>query len=341
MIVNYKYINVFWQVEANEEIVRNMQCLFSDYFEEIESDISLNFKVKLRLCNNRILTEELLRFGKEVIIHNSRKVKVHEIGKFIEDGLVLEIMNLSTGGVYVYNRLSDEIIVFNEDPLSLVNDGVRIVRDFVKRYTEIDGGVLYHAAAIQAPNTLDGILLIGSKGSGKSTISLKLAMEHNYYEVSRDRCFLFEQGEKRIKIYGWPNYYNVSVQTMVNFPNLLELIPKRFEMFKKHYSLIKEKIQLLSSDIPIKRIKATYLNKVFFLSKNKEDELKKEDILASNCYTPNDLNYTNWHDIACEIPQLNKNALKLTRNILSFRDAQVIRWSKLDEAIYQITGEIK
>ena len=63
-----------------------------------------------------------------------------------------------------------------------------MIRDIVKALAEDSGGVMVHAAAFKKNDK--GVLLIGGKGSGKTTLSLKFLYEHGCSEVSRDRVIL-------------------------------------------------------------------------------------------------------------------------------------------------------
>lgn len=186
MMRQYKYMGINWKVNAEKDILGKMDCLLGDYYKESYAP-KVDFEVTLVEKISSDLTE-ILEYGVPITIHNSKKPSVHEEGLVYLNGYIRMIYNKATKSVYRLNYLSKKINIFNKDKSSLVKDGIRVIRDIVKALAEDSGGVMVHAAAFKKNDK--GVLLIGGKGSGKTTLSLKFLYEYGCSEVSRDRVIL-------------------------------------------------------------------------------------------------------------------------------------------------------
>lgn len=224
MMRQYKYMGINWKVNAEKDILGKMDCLLGDYYKESYAP-KVDFEVTLVEKISSDLTE-ILEYGVPITIHNSKKPSVHEEGLVYLNGYIRMIYNKATKSVYRLNYLSKKINIFNKDKSSLVKDGIRVIRDIVKALAEDSGGVMVHAAAFKKNDK--GVLLIGGKGSGKTTLSLKFLYEHGCSEVSRDRVILKPE-KQSFYIYGWPNYYNLTLRTMRDFSKTRSMLRRNMK----------------------------------------------------------------------------------------------------------------
>ncbi len=332
----FKYENVVWSTEVDHLVENKALQLLSDYFEVTNEVQELDFNVTI-ITKNHVNIKEILLYGREIIIHNSKKAAVHEKGLMLDNGLTRQIYNMTTKSVYSINYVNDTVVIYNKDALMLSKDYVRVVRDLVKlKVEEKNAAIMLHAASLVKGNR--GILLIGPKGSGKTTASLKLIYEHGFSEVSRDRSFIFlEDGKYKIK--GWPNYYNLTLRTIKSFEQMSHMLPEEYkECDVDILDNMNKKIQCLPGKIGIinKEKECELTDLIFLKNENLKEVYNEEDILASSCYTPFDLNYPDWYSISPDKISDCKCSINFCNNLLTFANRQVVRWTNIDEAVSKI-----
>lgn len=313
----YKYINTRWKYKYAANTKQMISPFLSDYFDICENDkVDSDFSVELYLEEFRGISKILER-GKEVLIHNSQKPLFHDTGKFLDVGCIRYVYNFITKSVYEVNYLSKVVRIFNRDVDMLSRDGVRVLRDFVKVSVEDKGAVMYHASAIVSDND-ECIMLIGEKGRGKTTISLKAIYEYGFYELSRDRVYLTKENNK-LMVNGWPTYYNLTMKTLKHFDETKFLLPKKYsELSDDVLNNIKTKLQLVPNEIGIyKKKKKAQLTHLIYLLKEGEKCYEK-DIIAKNCFSPNDTYSTNWHGIDIDRRKIISNVRELSNNLYKF-----------------------
>lgn len=325
----YKFMDIIWSVKADSRTFASMERLLKDYFEEIDETKKVDFKVCLEYEKYKDL-DEILEFGEPTVIHNSKKSAVHEKGIEYRNGMLTSIYNCSTKSVYVMNYLSNTILIYNSDKGIIYKDGIRVIRDIVKVLAEKKNAIMIHAAALYKEE-YGGIILVGGKGSGKTSISLELLYKHGFSEVSRDRIMLLEDNGN-YTIYGWPNYYNLTIRTMYSYIESRKKIPEQYQdLSEREMDLVNKKIQFTAEEIGIKnREKKAPLKHIFYLNNhNKGMNLSKEELLAISCYTPDDLNYPNWH----RWEKIERDqAFKIAKDLMN-NNSTIITWSSLQEAI--------
>ena len=228
------------------------------------------------------------------------------------------------------NYISKKIDIYNPDKGILHKDGIRVVRDIVKALAEEkNNAIMLHAAALYKKE-YGGIILVGGKGSGKTSISLELLYKHGFAEVSRDRIIL-QKDKGKYMIYGWPNYYNLTMRTMNSYSKTRELIPKEYTgLTIEELDRVNKKIQFTAGDMGIEdKVAVAPLKHIFYLNnKSKNIDLSKEELLAISCYTPDDLNYPNWH---CWGKSNRKDAIILANEMLHI-NSTIINWESLEDA---------
>lgn len=334
MQVYYKFMNVHWMVAGNQDVIDAMDRLLADYFVRESENEEIDFRVFLE---NKSYDElrEMLEFGQRIVIHNSKKSAVHEAGTEYRNGLTTSIYNHATKSVYRLNYLSKEIHIYNSDKGVLHKDGIRVVRDIVKVLAEEKSrAVMLHAAALYKKE-YGGIILVGGKGCGKTSVSLELLYKYGFSEVSRDRIMLKKENSKYM-IYGWPNYYNLTIRTMNKYDNTRQLIPKEYlSLSIDEMENVNRKMQFTAKEMRIDHKAATAeLKHVFYLNNNAKGIcLSKQELLAISCYTPDDLNYPDWHHWG---DSSRKEAITFAENLQQEIDSTVIDWNSPEEAAEDI-----
>lgn len=333
--MTYSYLNVVWKVEADCNVIKEINKLLSDYYVEYSEECAPDFKVSIKEEKYKNLND-VLQYGEKITIHNSKKPEVHEEGLKYDNGMTRTVFNKTTKSIYLINYLTNCIIIYNTNRESLYKDGVRVIRDMVKFHVENKNcSALFHAATVEKNGK--GILLVGTKGSGKTTISLKLIFEHGFNEVSRDRTFIYNNNGN-IKLWGWPNYYNLTLRTMKTFKQTENLIPEKFKNFNcEELQKVSKKIQLLPHDIGInKTIRTVSLdNLVILVNKNQNSNTDIMEAFAENWYTPNDLNYPVWMGLFSN-PNIINNNNNILLNLLKTYKIEVVEWSEIDDAVQKI-----
>lgn len=284
--------------DAGPDASTKVAGFLGDYFETVPRAHTPAFRVVPHLRDGAML-REILEFGHPVTIHNSKKPSVHETGVRLDLGLQSHVFNRATKGVYSLNRFSREAHVYNSDPACLARDTIRISRDLAKLHVEQrHAGILLHSAAVVSPSG-HGLLLLGDKGSGKTTVMLELIYTHGYREVSRDRTFVVSGAGGRWLACGFPNYYNLTARTIRNFGKTRHLLSKALDQLDdRDLDQVNEKWQCLPDDIGIDksmRVPRCELHKIICLETAEADV---NDVLSANCFSPFDPNYPNWHDWA-------------------------------------------
>lgn len=330
----YTYLNVSWSVVGNDKIIEKMNSLLGTYFYNSSLPVETNFSVDL-IEKKYLDILDVLQYGQPIIIHNSKKTEIHEEGLKYDNGMTSVIYNKNTKSIYLLNYFSNKVTVFNTDKDMLCKDGIRIIRDLVKIYVEKENcSALIHAATVAKDNK--GLLLLGDKGSGKTTISLKLIFDYGFNEVSRDRTFLINK--ESIELWGWPNYYNLTLRSLSSFESTKKLIPEKFINYtESELQTINKKFQFLPNEIGVnKTIRNVSLEHfVILINKNNNISFSVENILAENWYTPNDLNYPNWTGINLDNIKTSINNLALL-NRLKDSHINIVEWKTIEEALEKI-----
>ena len=166
-------------------------------------------------------------------------------------------------------------------------------------------------------------------------MSLELLYKYGFSEVSRDRIMLKKENMK-YTIYGWPNYYNLTIRTMNKYDNTRQLIPKEYlGLSIDEMENVNRKMQFTAKEMQIDHKVATAeLKHVFYLNNNAKGQcLSKQELLAISCYTPDDLNYPDWHHWG---ESSRKEAITFAEKLQQEIDSTVINWDSPEEAAEDI-----
>ncbi len=117
-----------------------------------------------------------------------------------KDGAVFVVVDGGEIG-YCWEAGSQELVVIGEDPTAVAIDLNRMARAALTAELEEDGWVMVHAACVVDGDA--GAVVVGPKGSGKSTTALGLAAGYGFGLLGNDRCFARVEGG-RIRCIAWP-----------------------------------------------------------------------------------------------------------------------------------------
>ncbi len=119
----------------------------------------------------------------------------------------------------VMNKQENRVDVYfsTESSIQLIE----LIRDLIVKNEESQGTLILHASAVLVEDS--GIAVVGSKGSGKSTMLLELLSAGDCSLISGDKCFITVTDD-RLRINGWPDYPHLGAGTVARFPALRSLV---------------------------------------------------------------------------------------------------------------------
>ncbi len=338
MRAGYQYCNIFWQVDGVDLVDQKGKELLGDYFKPSKEE-HCDFEIRLVNENNEEKFE-IVRYGRLIVIHNSKKPEVHEEGRCLDNGLTRLIYNLTTKSVYHINYLNNKITIYNKDLSALSKDYIRVTRDIVKLYVQKKHGIMLHAATVKKGDK--GIVFVGSKGCGKTTLSLNLIYQYGYEEVSRDRTFIIKE-PGGLMAYGWPNYYNLTYRTISSFEDTKMLLPGKYVgLNPDELDAINEKKQFIASEINItKKATRVLVDRIVFLKNlNIGGDKTVDEILSESAYTPFDLNYPDWYSQIPVNASDYEKTIELYQNLSKIPNNKLVEWKQIDDAVKQLVVEV-
>ena len=107
---------------------------------------------------------------------------------------------------YVHNPVDGTIRVVGPDESQVKLDTARIARMLVTNELEQRGWVVLHAACVIGPE--GGVLVIGNKGAGKTTLSLILSSLGTRALLANDRCLVRTDGNV-VQALPWPGSVSI------------------------------------------------------------------------------------------------------------------------------------
>lgn len=190
----------------------------------------------------------------------------------------------------------DNIVILISNDVSFLSlESRRIIKDVIlSRDAEANNSLIYHCSCASFSN--DGIVIVGEKGSGKTTTLLKLLSEGGSF-VTSDRGYL---NVNDFCIRGWPEPLNVSttVLELFGYPILSNDSVKSNGKISIPYTNLAKRLKInlsCSSLISTFVFPVVNLTQKTVLRKASEDECRY--MLLKNCLTPNDFEHPHWMDI--------------------------------------------
>lgn len=182
-------------------------------------------------------------------------------------------------------------------PHSLAEDAQSAVRILLRRHLETRGALLIHGATVEVNDV--GLLLVGPKGSGKTTAQMMILREFSGRYCSGDRTFVTPFGARVIAT-GWPDAVRFTRETATLVERLADLAGERPMMAGKHIATSGE----LEQAFGVQCCQAAAIGATLFLSREpSEPSLRTisprvaKDALRMECLTPNDPVYHDWMSV--------------------------------------------
>ncbi|GAA1072715.1 phosphoenolpyruvate carboxykinase (ATP) [Nocardiopsis metallicus] len=124
-----------------------------------------------------------------------------------------------SGTRFVFDAAERRIDVTVTDRTAL--EPVELLRELFLKDQENRGAVVLHATAAHRGGT--AVLVVGAKGSGKSTVLLELVEHHGHEVMSGDKTVARRQPDGSLLVSGWPDYPHLGYGTIAKYPGLAEI----------------------------------------------------------------------------------------------------------------------
>jgi hypothetical protein len=134
----------------------------------------------------------------------------------LPDGSLL-VLDTANGTAYRHEPGGVVVEFFGSDTEASRVHLLEYLRTAALLLEEARGTLILHATATVSGGR--GYLILGPKGSGKSTLMLHLVLEHGHEYLSGDRV-LVSRGPGGLRVRGWPDYPCLGVATLRRFPGL-------------------------------------------------------------------------------------------------------------------------
>lgn len=108
-----------------------------------------------------------------------------------------------------------------------------IIREIVHRNTEDRGGIMLHSACLSFDND-KGILILGKKGAGKTTLSTMLLEYNDYYFTSNERMLIRKEDKEALSIH-YPLRFGI--RNIINNTVLYHYILENYNNLKRKQSV--------------------------------------------------------------------------------------------------------
>ncbi|KZE55748.1 hypothetical protein AV540_04435 [Brevibacillus parabrevis] len=193
---------------------------FEPYYEKDNNRINkINYSVT-SIVDSRIYDQYIKQadeypynFSKS---HHYKQAKLIDMGEkkllIYEDDQFLIMLDSNKNHFYLLSNGLVEDVRF---------EPARIIREIFTRELEKQGFFLMHAAVVEKEGK--SYLFCGNKGAGKTTTLIGL-MNSGYNIVTNDRVFIGIEGTQILSI-GWPGAVAITLETMLLFPKLKEILP--------------------------------------------------------------------------------------------------------------------
>lgn len=216
--------------------------------------------------------------GKEVIMRVSSAERFNlSAMHYVVEGLdIFECKDSKTIMIFDFENKNVDIYASEDSDIQIIE----LIRDTIIKDQENKGTLVLHAAA--AVNGSNAVVIVGSKGAGKTTTLLELVMNGGYRMVSGDKLFLKVE-EDGVKLTGWPDYPHLGVGTILKHSKLVDMV-KRLYCKDVERMLIQKKI-LIQPDVLVRETGIEFsrethkLDKILFpkLIDNVKSKLAKMD----------------------------------------------------------------
>lgn len=147
--------------------------------------------------------------------------------KIYEDDQIILIFIIETGSLLKYDKISNDLLVLNDNEEMLIVDVNRSIRLLFFSLLEKVGAICIHGSAGVKEGRV--IIFAGHSGNGKSTNLLETMKSFGFDPLSFDTVFLRrDKRNEYFEVYGWPTTCNLSLGTLSDFEELAAFYPPEF-----------------------------------------------------------------------------------------------------------------
>ena len=217
------------EVLRDHYIAGDDEYIFYKIFNCIDSDL---FSALSKIISSEKPIGPVRAFREHTNTQLYYKYKVNEIEVFSAD---------HWKGVYVVRVSSTEYVIVTESEIYFQElYCVYVVRELLNRSAENKKLLLLHGAAVNVDNY--GLLIVGSKGAGKTTFVSKLSESDLQCEmISNDRTYT-EIIDDEIRLHYYPLKFRFGFGTIRAIPDLKDFMSRKYQHRKP------EKVRILLSD---------------------------------------------------------------------------------------------
>ncbi|HEP4075737.1 TPA: serine/threonine protein kinase, partial [Streptococcus pyogenes] len=198
------------------------------------------------------------------IRYYSKSINILGSVKFINSNQQL-IEYDGNGNILVYGRLK-----YFKEGISLYYIGEYLAECLLIEHSDT---LLIHAAAVYNPLSGHSILLLGDKGAGKTTVAIRLCIEHGYHLIGNDQV-IFGSNSGILLTYAGTSFFKIR-RTAVLSDNLL------FKLFSKFFNRSlqfnkaswDDKISIFPKELGIRTCNfSTEISKIYYIKTDKKEK---------------------------------------------------------------------
>ncbi len=317
-------INIFVE-EDYLYLMDDVFGLFSTHFEfcsKSSNDAIVDFRIypveSFKKSNLKLSGRE----SEDIVMRTSSSEKFRLNAKHYNiDGLdIYDCKNSQTIMVFDKENKNIDIYATKDSEIQLIE----LIRDLIIKDQENKGTMILHASA--AVKDEKAIVVVGSKGTGKSTTLMELLLNKGYKMVSGDKVFLTIDNDT-VMMKGWPDYPHLGLGTIRRHTKLYDLVKRYYEDNIDNEPANKKILinpRLFERESGIEFTKGSYLfEKVLFpqLSENEEGQIMRlekpqTDEIIANLEFKGDYIQTRWNKyITLNYEDREENIMRLREAI--------------------------
>lgn len=198
--------------------------------------------------------------GKEVIMRVSSAERFNlSAAHYAANGLdIFECKDSKTIMIFDFENKKVDIYASEASDIQIIE----LIRDTIIKDQENKGTLVLHAAA--AVKDRNAVVIVGSKGAGKTTTLLELVMNGGCKMVSGDKLFLKVE-ENGVKLTGWPDYPHLGVGTILKHSKLVDMVKRLY--CKDVEGMLTQKKILIQPDVLVRETGIEFSREAYKLDK--------------------------------------------------------------------------
>gem|GEM_PF-4020856 len=273
---------------------------------------------------------------RDIVMRYPADPKNRTFGRLAHRDGVDVIFDTTKGSLLLCDERSRVIRLFHDDPIAGAKELRRVVRDqLLMFYHESEGAIVAHSSLLDLDNK--GVLVVGARGSGKSTFFMVAQRIKNSCGLCNEKSMLLQIDQRNVA-YALPEKINFFPGTLASFPETRHLVPgveeekywRREHKFFVHHTLIEKAFGTKyrrGNGIEIEHILFPKYSSIFNVSSLSPIEVWTR--LAPEVLTGSDpaahANWLSWfHSRQIDRQQLLKNLTTIPADYVEWRDVNDI-----------------